>query len=135
MVRNHFVSGSWTLLPTEGISFAKDFVTLHDFSFSLYLKKMLFCFGLMSFLEPEIKTRPHWLLMWIGYFTYLFLRVKMIRRFEIWETTSHIFIFIYCGFLILVAQVSSYGFRMFIPVTFIILSFSFLAVDRFKEIK
>lgn len=130
LIRNHLVCGSWTFLPTEGITFSQNFFNDDGPSITLYFKKILFFFGILSPLEPNYSWRPHWTMMWIGFFTYLYFRLRSKQKFDIWEVTLLLFILIYFGVLLLIAQVDSYGFRLIIPITFVVLPFSFMAVDR-----
>ncbi|MDP4267962.1 MAG: glycosyltransferase family 39 protein [Bacteroidota bacterium] len=130
--RNYIVCGSWTFLPTYGTSSV--FALTSHISLSYLLKKVLFCLGFLTTLNSEYLLRPHWVLMWIGYFIYIFLRIKDKTGFEIWELTVHLFILLYYGLSIISLQIGSYGFRIFIPVIFIVLAFSFMAVDRLMKL-
>jgi len=133
-IRNHFVCGSWTFLPLKDFSFEEYFFKQHGFALGHYIKKTLFCFGFLSPLEPGYQWHPHWTIMWIGYFIYLFFRVKEKRKYEIWEVTSHLFILCYYFLLLLVdVNLGNYGYRFLIPATFIILPFSFIALDKLKN--
>lgn len=133
MIRNRIVSGCWTFFPTSAsASIINDLFQNPDFSLSYFGKKILFCFGFLSFLDPVYHLRFHWTIMWAGYFVYLLLRIRMNLKFEIWEIASHLFIISYIGLMILIAPIYMYGFRMLIPVTFIILPFSFMAWDRLR---
>ncbi|MBA3705570.1 MAG: hypothetical protein H0W84_06620, partial [Bacteroidetes bacterium] len=127
------ICGGWALVPTQGILFGEYYFHPHEFSFSFFLKKILFCFGILSPLEPEYQLRPHWVIMWIGYFIYLALRIKDSKKFELWEITAHIFIFCFYLVLFLLAPLGTYGFRLFLPVIFIVLPFSFIAFDKLKD--
>jgi 4-amino-4-deoxy-L-arabinose transferase-like glycosyltransferase len=103
--------------------------------FGYFLKKTLFCFGFLPILNSSFRLRPHWLLMWAAYFTYLFLHFKNYGKFKMWESTVHLYILCYYGLLILASkiQIQNYGFRMLIPATNFVLVFSFLAFDTLKE--
>ncbi len=99
--------------------------------FGHYFKKILFCFGFLSVLAPAYHIRPHWMIMWIGYFIYLFLRINDRKRPEIWEVAVHLFI--WCYYLTLMTtNIHNYGFRMICPVTSFVLLFAFMALDRIK---
>ncbi|MBC7865752.1 MAG: glycosyltransferase family 39 protein [Bacteroidia bacterium] len=132
-LRNYLVCGSFTFLPSEGLSFGTSFFKQPDLSVSLIFKKIIFFFGILSPLEPEYQIRPHWFIMWLGYFVYLFLRIREKLKFQTWEITVHAFIFSYFGLLLLIAEVGSYGFRYIVPATFIVLPFLFLAIDKLKQ--
>ncbi len=95
-----------------------------------YVKKVLFCFGFLNAVESSYHWFPHWTLMWLGYFTYLFLLVRNKTKTTLNEKAVHLFIFTYFASLILVGQVENYGFRMLIPGNFFVLSFAFIALDR-----
>ncbi len=71
--------------------------------------------------------------MWLGYFVYLFLRLKERKRMELWEVAIHLFIISYYGTLILIGNIENYGFRMLIPAVNFVLLFSFLAFDRITD--
>jgi 4-amino-4-deoxy-L-arabinose transferase-like glycosyltransferase len=131
-LRNYLVCGSWIFLPTEGVSFASRF---HLFPIRHYTDNLLFFAGFLSSLDPVLRWRPHWTIMWAGYIIYLFLRVKHKVKFELWEVTSHIYIFCYFSLMLFIApQISSYGFRLLVPVIFIVLPFSFMALDKLKPV-
>lgn len=95
-----------------------------------YVKKVLFCFGFLNVVEPSYHWFPHWTLMWLGYFTYLFFLFLSKTKIELLEKAVHLFIFTYFASLVLVGQVENYGFRMLIPGNFFVLSFAFIALDR-----
>ena len=134
-IRNYSVTGSIVFFPTQGISFGSQFFSHHDFSIGFYLRKIIFCFGFLTSLEPDFQWRPHWTMMWIGYFIYLFFRLRENKRFEIWEVTSHLFIFCYFSLLIFIApKLGSYGFRLLIPAIYFVLPFSFMSLDKFGKI-
>ncbi len=95
-----------------------------------YVNKVLFCFGFLNAVEPTYHWFPHWTLMWLGYFTYLFLLFRNQTKTELPEKAVHLFIFTYFASLILVGQVENYGFRMLIPGNFFVLAFAFMALDK-----
>jgi hypothetical protein len=126
-IRNYIICGDLTFLPKQGI---KDSIyQTAGFSISFFLNKILFCIGYLPVLEPSYQIRPHWMMMWLGYFIYLFYRIKFIRKLAFWEVGSQLFIFSYYGLSIVFVQVNSYGYRAFIPVTFVVLAFSFMSID------
>ncbi|MEI6851429.1 MAG: glycosyltransferase family 39 protein [Bacteroidota bacterium] len=128
--RNHHITGHWTWLPVQGMSFGKGIFSFDSFSFSLIAKKTLFCLGYLPALVSSYTWRPHWMLMWAGYFAYFILRLKNFRQTELWEVTVHLFILIYYAVLLLIAPVlGSYGFRLLIPALLLVLPFSFMAID------
>ena len=133
-IRNHFVCGSWTFFPTEGTSFGISFFHQTNFSLNLLFKKIMFCLGGLSLLEPAYQWRPHWFIMWATYFIYLFIRIRENRKFEVREITANVFIFCHYGTLLLIAPIlGTYGFRLFIPCLLIILPFPFIAFDKIKR--
>ena len=95
-----------------------------------YVNKVLFCFGFLNAVEPTYHWFPHWTLVWLGYFTYLFLLFLNKTKTELPEKAVHLFIFTYFASLVLVGQVENYGFRMLIPGNFFVLSFAFIALDK-----
>lgn len=95
-----------------------------------YLKKIAFCFGFMNAVVPSYHWFPHWTLMWLGYFTYLFFLFRNKIKTTLHEKATHIFILTYFASLVLVGQIENYGFRMLIPGNFFVLAFAFLAFDK-----
>lgn len=131
------LSGLSTNLLYAKLHFDKDFVSYVEYVlqqpyafFGFYIKKVLFCLGYLPILTSAYALRFRWVIMWIGYFTYLFLRIKNREKFEIWETAMHLYIFSYYGSLILSTNIHNYGFRMLIPAIFFVLVFAFMAFDR-----
>lgn len=81
----------------------------------LYARLIFFCSGL-TFLELPLRwLRPHWTLMWAGAFVFAW-RVFKRRRLEFWEALALGFIILYLGPLIVLINITSYGFRMIVPV-------------------
>jgi 4-amino-4-deoxy-L-arabinose transferase-like glycosyltransferase len=134
-LRNYVVTGRIAFLPTEGTSFGRIFLS-HGFSLSMYINKLLFFLGFLSSLDPAYQWRPHWTIMWIGYFVYLFFRIKSKTKFEMWEVTAHLYIVCYYSVMLFIApQVSSYGFRLLIPAIFVVLPFMCMTLDITKTEK
>ena len=100
--------------------------------FGHYVKKVLFCFGFLRCLDPAYRWRPHWNLMWLGYFVYLFMRWRERERFEMWEIAVNVYILSYYGLLVLISQLQNYGFRIVIPAVPFVLLLSFKALDKIK---
>ncbi len=135
-LRNYVACRSWTFLPAEGVSFGNHFLHLPSRSLTYYFNKIIFFLGFLSSLEPNCQWRPHWTLMWIGYVAYLFFRAKIKTKFELWEVITHAYIFCYYALMLFIApQVSSYGFRLLVPVLFFVLPFSCMAFDKFAPQK
>lgn len=101
--------------------------------FKVYSDKILFCLGFLPVLCSAYRPRPHWMIMWAGYFTYLFLRIRGRERLEMWEASAHLYIFCYYGSLIMSTAIHNYGFRMLILGTNLVLLFSFMAFDRLRQ--
>lgn len=95
-----------------------------------YVKKVLFCFGFLNAVETSYHWFPHWTLMWLGYFTYLFLLILSKSKTTLHEKAGHLFIFTYFASLVIVGQVENYGFRMLIPGNFFVLTFAFAALEK-----
>jgi hypothetical protein len=99
--------------------------------FFFYFKKVLFCLGYLPILlAGSHALRLHWMIMWAGYFIYLFLRTRNHEKWELWEVSAHLYILCYYGSLIMTTTVHNYGFRMLIPGIFFVLVFAFMALDR-----
>jgi len=102
--------------------------------FNFYLKEMLFCFGFLSVLDPVYRWRPHWMLMWVGFFVYLLFWIKDRRTLKMWEVAILLYLFFYYGPLIAACQgIQNYGWRLFIPALNFVLIFAFLAWDRLSR--
>ena len=153
-IRNYLVCNCIQFLPSQGILFnmiafhplpaSVDVSQVHSYSdaylqyflqepvlfITHYLKKVLFCFGFLNAVEPSYHWFPHWTLMWLGYFTYLFLLLRNKTKTTLNEKAVHLFIFTYYASLVVVGQVENYGFRMLIPGNFFVLSFAFIALDK-----
>ncbi|MDD5496202.1 MAG: glycosyltransferase family 39 protein [Candidatus Omnitrophica bacterium] len=97
--------------------------------FTFYLKKILFCLGYLPVFGQGQGIRWHWVIMWVGYFTYLFLRIKNRKKWGMWEVAVHLYILCYYASLIMSASIHNYGFRMLLPVIFFVLPFAFMALD------
>ena len=127
-LRNYIVSGTWIFLPSEGSSDSlKQFLAL---DFTIIYKKVLFAFGLLSFLNPDYYPRPHWFLLWFLYLNYLLNRVKNWKTIPYSEIIFNSFIVSFYLLTILFLTVDSYGFRAFLPVQFILIGVSFISVDK-----
>jgi hypothetical protein len=97
-----------------------------------YFKKVLFCLGYLRVLTSAYGLRLRWVIMWIGYFAYLFLRLRERGRWEMWEVAVHLYILCYYGSLIMTTYIHNYGFRMLVPGLFFVLVFAFMALDRLR---
>jgi len=99
--------------------------------FQFYGKKILFCLGyLPALLAGAYGLRLRWMIMWVGYFAYLFLHIKNHGKWEMWEVALNLYILCYYGSLVMTTYVHNYGFRMLIPGIFFVLVFSFVAIDK-----
>lgn len=127
--RNYLVGGNFTVLPSEGTHDA--LVQLYTNGPLYFLKKVAYCFGYLSALMPDYRIRPHWMLMWCGYFVHCFYWAKYQRKPALWELTSQAFIVTYFVLAIVFVTVGSYGYRAFIPFNFIVLAFAFTGLDTF----
>ena len=99
--------------------------------FNFYYKKILFCLGyLPSLLSGSYAPRFRWMIMWAGYFGYIFLHIKNREKWELWEKALNLYIFCYYGSLVMTTYIHNYGYRMLIPGVFFVLVFAFIALDR-----
>jgi 4-amino-4-deoxy-L-arabinose transferase-like glycosyltransferase len=136
-LRNYLVTGTIALLPVNG-SFSDYMNIANPLSFSetpmdflgYYFKKVLFCLGFLPILEPLFQYRPHWMLMWLGYVFYLIYFFKRKSEFKLWNFYTHVLILIFYSVVILVAPIQSYGFRMIVPVLFLVYGFAFIGLSR-----
>ncbi|MDD4894345.1 MAG: glycosyltransferase family 39 protein [Candidatus Omnitrophica bacterium] len=98
-----------------------------------FLKKIVFCLGFLQVKVSFYRLRPHWVLMWMGYFTYLFSCIRNKKRMQLWEITTHLYIFFHYVPLIAFGQIENYGFRMLLPGISFVLLFSFLEWDMLRQ--
>jgi hypothetical protein len=127
-IRNYFVCGKWTFLPTEGMSDA--FGQSGEFSIFNFAKKTLYSFGYLPILNQDYQIRPHWLLLWAGYFVYLIQKVKTIKNIPFDELIFNAFIVVFYALNIIFVTVTSYGFRAYLPAIFLLIALTFLELDR-----
>lgn len=141
-VRNYLITGTFTLLPMNDTLF-NYMNTANELSFGnepllfigYYFKKILFCLGFLPVLEPLFQFRPHWMIMWVGYLFYFYTLIKNKRKEEHWNKMAHLFLFLFLAVIILVAPITSYGFRMLIPVLFLLYGFAFIGLrDRWNAL-
>lgn len=131
LVRNLLSVNVFSFLPGEGMLFVSDFIKHPGNYYLLFFNKIRFCFGFLYVLNPVFQWRPHWTFMWLGYFMYLFLKIKYRDKTCLWELVTHFYIVVYFLTLIFFTQVESYGFRMLLPLNFIVLLFSVMFLDVF----
>jgi hypothetical protein len=90
-------------------------------TFTYYARRILFCAGLTTVLElPIYYLKPHWLVMWIGASIYTWRLLKR-HHLEFWEAFALLFILMYLGPLIAIADINNYGVRMIVPAMPIVL--------------
>jgi Dolichyl-phosphate-mannose-protein mannosyltransferase len=91
-------------------------------AFTYYARRILFCAGLTTAMGgvPVYYLKPHWLIMWTGALIYIRRLLKR-RGLEFWEAFATLFILMYLGPLIAIADIYSHGVRMIIPVMPIVL--------------
>jgi hypothetical protein len=136
-LRNYFVTGELSVLPVDGdfidyikrennLSFTEDFINYMSF----YYKKIIYIFGFLNNLESEFNDRPHWMIMWLGYFIYIFSSIKRIVKERNFEIFIHVFIFMFYLIIVLIAPITDYGFRIIIPLLFLVLGFSIIGYKK-----
>ena len=128
-LRNYAVTGNigvwaalrpagWQLPDAEG----KPSVPAVDWlaeSARFYGARTAFVIGIPTFLRPEFRVRPHWLLMWTGVVLYLWSSGRCPRMF--WERLLLTLAAVYLLPLVAVAHITNYGFRMVTPVVLLLL--------------
>ena len=127
-IRNYLLTGTWILLPSEGSS--DSWKQLLSLDFEILYKKSLFALGFLSQLNPEYYPRPHWFLLILLYFTYLYNRLKNWKSIPYSEILFNVFIVSFYVLTILFVTVDSYGFRAFLPIQFMLIAVSFLSVKK-----
>lgn len=136
-LRNYFVTGEMSFLPVDGsfidyikrentLSFTEDSINY----FRFYYKKIIYIFGFLHNLEPAYSYRPHWMIMWLGYFIYIFSSIKRIVKESNFEIFIHVFIFMFYLIIVLIAPITDYGFRIIIPLLFLVLGFSIIGYKK-----
>lgn len=123
------------------LHFSRDLVDYIEYAwqqpgifFWYYFKKILFCLGYLPILTSAYALRLRWVIMWIGYAVYWFLRIRSREKYELWEVALHLYIFCYYGTLIMTTAIHNYGFRMLLPAIPFVLVFPFLALDRLYDL-
>lgn len=129
-LRNELVTGVAVWMPTEGVSDALS-QTIHSEK-GYFLKKIAFSLGYLPALNVEYQIRPHWLILWFGYFLFLFnLRKK--RLIEIpFEMILNTLLVVFFGTCIVFAILPSYGFRIFLPIFLPLTAITIKAIHDFK---
>ena len=136
-LRNYFVTGELAFLPVDGnfldyikrenpISFTENFLNFLQF----YYNKIIYIFGFLPNLEPKFNYRPHWMIMWLGYFIYIYSAIKRIVKERSFEIFIHVFIFMFYFIILLIAPITDYGFRIIIPSLFLVLGFSIIGYKK-----
>ena len=136
-LRYYFVTGELAFLPVDGnfldyikrenpISFTENFLNFLQF----YYNKIIYIFGFLPNLEPKFNYRPHWMIMWLGYFIYIYSAIKIIVKERSFEIFIHVFIFMFYFIILLIAPITDYGFRIIIPSLFLVLGFSIIGYKK-----
>jgi nitrate reductase NapE component len=97
-----------------------------------YARRALFTIGFGPVLVPEYRIRPHWLLMWAGFFVFAGLAAAR-RQLEFWQALTMLYIVLYLGPLIAVAVIETYGFRMIVPAVPVVLLLAVKAGELFWQ--
>jgi hypothetical protein len=133
--RNYLIAGTWTFLPSEGAS--DSWKQLLSIDLDILYKKVLFALGFLSYLNPEYYPRPHWFIIIVLYFFYLYYRIKYWKSISSSEIIFNSIIISFYVLTILFVTVDSYGFRAFLPIQFLLIAISFLSIEklilRFKK--
>ncbi len=124
LYRNLMVTGHFIYFPAGGTGLAGKFWHGQGGSAGYLLKKILFCFGILTPIDEHYRWRPHWILMWAGYGIYWLGKRNHLRELTTAEVSGHFFVAAYYLVLILIAHIGNYGFRQLVPATFIVLAFS-----------
>lgn len=139
MINNHKIPVAVDLSGDENTLFSKYKAYLLQqpgIFFGHYFKKILFCFGFLKTLVPTYRWLPHWTLMWLCYFAYLYFNFREKTKTNFSEKIIHLYILLYFISLVLIAQIENYGFRMLIPGNFFVIPFAVMGGERiFKLLK
>jgi len=93
-------TADWIKPPTEPLAFAEFFA-----------RRVLFTLGFTSFLTDEYRFRPHWFLIWIGFFGWAVSRFWWRRAPDFREVATVVFLALYFGPIIFFADPVNYGGR------------------------
>ncbi len=135
-LRNYLVTGDFAFLPVNG-SFLDYIKRENEISLlkeplpylGYYGKKILYCLGFLPVLDSNYQVRPHWIMMWAGYFIYIISYFKKTVPAKHSESFMHLFILIFYGTLILIAPIQIYGFRIFLPCLFLVLGLALMGFE------
>lgn len=127
-IRNYFIAGTWVFLPSEGAS--DSWKQLLELDIEIIYKKVLFAIGFLSSLNPDYYPRPHWFLLFLLYAYYLFGIIKNRPTINYSEILFNVFIIGFYLLTLVFVTVDSYGFRAFLPIQFMLISVSFIAVKK-----
>jgi len=141
-LRNYLMTGDFAFLPVNG-SFTDYMKRENEISLlkeplpylGYYGKKILYCLGFLPVLDSNYQVRPHWIMMWAGYFLYMSACFKNAVKNA--EAILHLFIVFFYLTLILIAPIQVYGFRIFLPCLFLVLGFAVMGFEKvfLKRIK
>lgn len=127
-MRNHFSVGTWDLLPTEGTT--DSIIQILQPGIAYFCKKLLFCFGYTKPLYDEYRIRPHWILMWIGYFIFLIYQIKDLSKIKYWQFSMNLFIAVFIILSVMFISLQSYGYRSMLLINFVVLALSILGFEK-----
>lgn len=130
---------NYLITKTNPLTIFNDLVNKHTHTISKFniidepflyviflIKKLFFVFGLLPIIEPNYNIRPHWLVLWLGLFTYVF-KCYLSKKNTIVQYSEKILVLFILSFfstILLLTPVESYGFRMVLPGLFYVLIFS-----------
>lgn len=127
-VRNLLVGGTAHFLPIGSGYFTfmaglnGHSITAEPLAFlGYYVDNALFCLGFLPRVDPAYSLRPHWMLMWAGVALYVAAVLRARRPLGGLQMALLAFVFSFYLPLIVVAQVSNYGFRLLVPGLFVTL--------------
>jgi hypothetical protein len=95
------------------------------------IKKVLFLFGFLPLVEPNFNIRPHWIILWLGFFIYV--KYYLLDRNKIIYSSDRIiilFVLIYFPTILVLMQIDSYGFRAILPGLFYVIILSYKGLSK-----
>jgi len=117
VARNYFLTGRVTF---DIVTDTSDWLRIWDLPVAQFLTALVnrsaFVFGVTGILAPAYRLRPYWMILWLLWAFYPIFKLSRRQPIEFWELLLYIYVVLYIGPVILVADITSYGGRMVIAI-------------------
>lgn len=126
-LREHSVSGAWTLVPSGApMTYATQKGSLLEQLRTSWLAPIrnivlpnaAFILGYPKFAYPLYAIRPHWFVLWMAYVAWIWSRRHQRPPPMIW--LLHLYVVIYLGVMLPNAYIWSYGYRYLVPLVLVL---------------